>query len=81
MVVTKLEVKVQGPYAGGQSFGEVGAYEYLAGTAHFAVNPNHPANLAINNLKLTPRENCLEQVTAAATEATEESKFWARKIL
>ncbi len=56
MAVTRLEIKEQGPYAGGQSFGDVGAYEYLAGTAHFAVNPNHPANLAINDLELAPRD-------------------------
>ena len=56
MAVTRLEIKAQSPYAGGQSFGEVGAYEYLAGTAHFSVNPNHPANLAINDLDLAPRD-------------------------
>ena len=56
MAVTRLEIKTQGPYAGGQSFGEVGAYEHLAGTAHFAVNPDHPANLAINDLDLAPRD-------------------------
>ena len=56
MAVIRLEIKAQSPYAGGQSFGEVGAYEHLAGTAHFSVNPNHPANLAINDLELAPRD-------------------------
>ena len=56
MAVTRLEIKTQGPYAGGLSFGAVGAYEHLAGTAHFAVNPNHPANLAVNDLDLAPRD-------------------------
>ena len=56
MAVTRLEIKARGPYAGGQSFGDVGAYEHLAGTAHFAVNPSHPANLAINDLELAPRD-------------------------
>ena len=56
MAVTRLEIETQGPYADGQSFSEVGAYEHLAGTAHFAVNPDHPANLAINDLDLAPRD-------------------------
>ena len=65
MAVTRLEITAQGPYAGGQSFGEVGAYEHLAGTAHFAVNPDHPANLAINDLELAPR-NADGQVSFSA---------------
>lgn len=55
MPLTRFEVKTRGPFAGGQSFGTVGAYEQLDGTAHFAVDPLHPANAAIVDLKLAPR--------------------------
>ena len=65
MAVTKLEIKERAPFGGGQSFGEVGAYEYLEGTAHFAVDPGHPANLAINDLELAPR-NSAGQVSFSA---------------
>ena len=56
MALTKLEVKSRVPYAGGQAFGVAGAYELLTGTAHFGVDPNHPANLAINDIDLAPRD-------------------------
>ena len=56
MAVTRLEVKTRSPYAGGQSFGEVGSYEILGGTAHFGVDPNNAANLAINDIDLAPRD-------------------------
>jgi len=65
LAVTRLEIKERAPFAGGQSFGEVGAYELLAGTAHFVVNPDHPANLAINDLELAPR-NSAGQVSFSA---------------
>ena len=56
MAVTKLEIKSRQPFAQGQSFGQVGAYEQLDGTVHFAVDPNHPANGPITDIKLAPRD-------------------------
>ena len=55
MPLTRFEIRRRGPYAGGQSFGEVGAYEQVDGIAHLAVDPLHPANAAIVDLKLAPR--------------------------
>ncbi|HEX4892743.1 MAG TPA: alpha/beta hydrolase domain-containing protein [Hyphomicrobiaceae bacterium] len=55
MALTKFEIKTRGPYAGGQGFGIVGAYEQLDGIAHFAVDPLDPANGSIVDLKLAPR--------------------------
>jgi hypothetical protein len=55
MPITNFEIKSRGPYAGGRSFGAVGAYQQVDGTAHFAVDPLHPANAYICDLKLAPR--------------------------
>jgi alpha/beta hydrolase family protein len=55
MPITNFEIKSRGPYAGGRSFGAVGAYQQVDGTAHFAVDPLHPANAHICDLKLAPR--------------------------
>ena len=56
MAVTRLNIKSQQPFALGQSFGEVGAYEQIDGEVHFAVDPNHPANNSIADLKLASRD-------------------------
>ena len=56
MPVTAIEVKSRSPWFGGQSFGEVGPYEELEGTVHFAVDPDHPRNQIITDLKLAPRD-------------------------
>ena len=55
MPVTRLEITSQRPFADGQSFGEVGAYTQIDGTAHFTVDPLHPANETIADVKLAPR--------------------------
>jgi hypothetical protein len=55
MPLTRFEVASRGPYAAGWRFGAVGAYEQVDGTAHFAVDPLHPANATICDLKLAPR--------------------------
>ena len=62
MPVTKIEVKSRVPFAQGQEFGDVGSYEQLDGTVHFAVDPEHAANETIADLKLAPR-NGQGQVT------------------
>ena len=55
MPVTRLEITSQKPFADGRSFGEVGSYTQIDGTAHFAVDPLHPANETIADIKLAPR--------------------------
>ena len=55
MAVTRLEIKSRQPFAQGESFGEVGTYEQLDGTVHFAVDPGHRANGVITDLKLAPK--------------------------
>ena len=39
MPVTKLEIKNREPFAGGQSFGQAGAYEQVDGVVHFLGGP------------------------------------------
>ena len=55
MPLMKFEITSRVPYAGNRRFGAVGAYEQVDGTAHFAVDPTHPANTRICDLKLAPR--------------------------
>ncbi|MYC39369.1 MAG: hypothetical protein F4X66_21030 [Chloroflexi bacterium] len=55
MPVTRLEITSQKPFADGQSFGESGSYTQIDGTALFAVDPLHPANETIADIKLAPR--------------------------
>ena len=55
MPVTRLEITSESPFADGQSFGEVGSYTQVEGTAHFEVDPMHAANETIADIKLAPR--------------------------
>ena len=55
MPLTRFEIASHAPYAGGQRFGTVGAYEQVDGNAHFAVDPMHAANAGICDLRLAPR--------------------------
>ncbi|MGE0699154.1 MAG: alpha/beta hydrolase domain-containing protein [Hyphomicrobiaceae bacterium] len=56
MALVRFEIARRGTYAGGRSFGRTGAYEQLDGTAHFSVDPDHPANRSIVDLGLAPRD-------------------------
>jgi len=53
--VTKLVVEQKRIFADGTSFGEVGQYERLDGTAYFAVDPTDSHNSFIVNLDKAPR--------------------------
>ena len=55
MAITELEITSRTSFASGQRFGDVGAYELLEGTAHYAVDPSHPRNQGITDLDLVPR--------------------------
>ena len=57
MAVTNLEITSQQTFAGGTSFGEVGTYRQLDGTAQFVVDPSHPANSVITDILLAPRDS------------------------
>jgi Alpha/beta hydrolase domain len=57
MPLTRFEIASRVSYAGARRFGAVGAYEQVDGTAHFTVDPSHPANAPICDLKLAPRNS------------------------
>ena len=57
MAITGLEITNRSSFASGEGFGDVGAYELLEGTAHFAVDPAHSRNNAITDLELAPRNS------------------------
>ena len=56
MPVTGLDITSESDFAGGESFGDVGAYRLLEGTAHFVVDPLSPRNEAITDVELAPRD-------------------------
>ena len=55
MALTRLDTAIRLPFANGQTFGAVGAYERIDGFAHFAVDPEHPDNAVIADIALAPR--------------------------
>ena len=57
MAITELEITRRTGFAGGETFGDVGAYELLEGTAHYSVDPLHPRNQGIVDLELAPRNS------------------------
>src|SRR6516165_1304142 len=55
MAVVKLEIKTRQLLADGRKFDDVGCYEQLDGTAHFAVDPAHRLNCAVTDIDLAER--------------------------
>src|SRR5437870_7249927 len=53
--VTKLDITQRVPFAGGQEFGTVGAYERLKGIAYFEVDPRDPLNAVITDIDKAPQ--------------------------
>lgn len=56
MPVVSLEINSRQPLAQGAAFGGAGSYQQLDGRVHFAVDPNVPANSAITDIHLAPRD-------------------------
>jgi hypothetical protein len=54
--VESVEITSRGAFAPGVSFGAYGEYEKIRGMAHFALDPENPANARIVDLKLAPRD-------------------------
>src|SRR5258706_12821939 len=53
--VTRIQVTSQTPFAGGKSFGAVGPYLRVAGRFHGELDPTHPSNRNIADIRLAPR--------------------------
>src|SRR6266571_5618019 len=56
VAVTRLEISSRRPYEEGRDFGEVGPYERIDGTLHFAVDPSDEANRLIVDLDRAARD-------------------------
>ena len=54
--VDQLEIISTYPAYGGASFGNVGPYTVIVAIAHNKLDPNHPANAGIVDVKLAPRD-------------------------
>jgi len=54
--VTGVDIQERTPFAAGMSFGGTGPYEKIRGVAHFALDPDAPANQAIVDIKRAPRD-------------------------
>lgn len=52
--VVQIEIADRRPFADGRSFGQSGPYERLSGKLWIEVDPSHPANSRIVDLKLAP---------------------------
>jgi hypothetical protein len=53
--VTSIEIVKREQFAGGQTFGSVGAYEKVVGRFHGELDPNSPLNAVIVDLDKAPR--------------------------
>ena len=54
MALTKLDYTAE-TFEEGRTFGDTGPYELLQGAAHFALDPELPANQVITDLEMAPR--------------------------
>lgn len=53
--LTKIEINSTTPFAGGKSFGATGPYVRVAGRFHGELDPTHPGNRDIVDIRLAPR--------------------------
>lgn len=54
-MVTGFEIHSRALVLAGQSFGQTGAYEKIAGTLRFAADPTHPLHQRITDIGLAPK--------------------------
>jgi hypothetical protein len=55
--VVRIEIESRTAFADGATFGNTGAYEFLTGTLHIEIDPDHAANSRIVDLQYAPRNN------------------------
>ena len=53
--ITRLEISAQAPYAGGKAFGPAGPYVRVSGRFYGELDPTHPSNRSIVDIRLAPR--------------------------
>ena len=57
MATVRLDITNRSSFANAQAFGDIGPYQLLEGTAHFAVDPLSPRNTAIVDIELAHRDS------------------------
>lgn len=67
MTIERFEIVRRESYFGGQAFGASGAYERIDAIAHYAVDPDAPANQNITDLALAEQDNGLVHFTGDVT--------------
>ena len=53
--ITQIQITSRAPVFNGASFGDVGPYEQIDGTAFGEIDPNDPLNAIIQDIALAPR--------------------------
>jgi hypothetical protein len=53
--IVRVDVSVRAPFAGGKSFGPAGPYVRIGGRFHGELDPTHPSNRNIVDIRLAPR--------------------------
>ena len=53
--VTRIEITAQAPFAGGKAFGTTGPYVRVSGRFYGELDPTHPSNRNIVDIRLAPR--------------------------
>src|SRR5262249_33023958 len=54
--ITRIQIaNIESPTFGGATFGDVGQFEKLTGTAYGEVDPHHPLNAIIQDVDLAPK--------------------------
>ena len=71
MPVTRFDVRLKRPLAGGAAFGDVGPYDELKGTLRFSIDPKHAANERITDVALAPAYSVALSVPLSATHSGE----------
>ncbi len=54
--LVRVEEQRRGEVGSGRTFGEAGAYEYVAGRVWFSIDPNLPANRIVRDVQFAPRD-------------------------
>jgi len=56
--ITRIQItNIESPTFGGATFGDVGQFEKLTGTAHGEIDPHHPLNAIIQDVDLAPKND------------------------
>src|SRR5689334_4586162 len=55
--IVRVYVTARVPFAGGKSFGAAGPYVRIAGRFHGELDPTHPSNRNIVDIRLAPRNS------------------------